>query len=35
MFSVEELKKLDLEYFDVVIAEDRDVTIRSKCHSAN
>lgn len=30
MFNVENLSKLDMHYFNVIVANDRDVTIQSK-----
>ena len=30
MFDVEELSKLDAGYFNIILADDRDVTIQSK-----
>lgn len=30
MFKMEDLKKIDYEYFYVVVADDRDVTLQSK-----
>lgn len=30
MFNAENLAKLDVDYFNVVVADDRDVTIQSR-----